>query len=243
MRVARLFIEQRLAPRTEHEITGAPAQHLGRVLRARVGDAVVLFDDSGLEFAAQITSLDRHSVYVAIADAVDPGTESPLHTSLGLCLSKGDRFDRAIQKATELGVTAIQPLLSERVDFSIPADRIAKRLSHWQQIVISACEQSGRVRLPQISTPCPLRQWVSEIYAEQKWVLHTDTGQRQGESSAPGSIALLVGPEGGLTDDEVTAAQQSGFHTLSLGPRILRTETAPLVALSVLGARWGDIGG
>ena len=119
-------------------------------------------------------TVSKREVSVDIGAAATPDTESLVRTTLGLCLSKGDRFDWAIQKATELGVSAIAPLYSERVDFSIPPDRTEKRVAHWQQIAISACEQCGRVRIPAVSTPQPLEQWVQSVAAEHKWVLHCD---------------------------------------------------------------------
>ena len=158
-------------------------------------------------------------------------------------MSKGDRFDWAIQKATELGVSTISPLYSTRVDFTIPKERLTKRLAHWQHIVTSACEQSGRVRIPAVNTPTSLTNWVLETVADAKLVLHCDVQNTPLPSAEPHSVALLIGPEGGLTDEEVAAAAQHHFQPWQLGPRILRTETAPVVALSVIGAQWGDFSG
>jgi 16S rRNA (uracil1498-N3)-methyltransferase len=220
------------------------AQHLGRVLRARAGEHITLFNGNGQEFAATVVAVSKREVTVDIGAASSPQTESLVHTTLGLCLSKGDRFDWAIQKATELGVGAIAPLYSERVDFSIPPDRIEKRIAHWQQIAISACEQCGRIRIPAVSSPQTLQHWVQDVGAEQKWVLHcvdTDSTRSVGDGGAPDHAALLIGPEGGLTDQEVALACESGFEVLRLGPRVLRTETAPVVALSALSVKWGEM--
>jgi 16S rRNA (uracil1498-N3)-methyltransferase len=220
------------------------AQHLGRVLRARAGEHITLFNGNGQEFAAAVVAVSKREVTVNIGAASSPQTESLVHTALGLCLSKGDRFDWAIQKATELGVGAIAPLYSERVDFSIPPDRIEKRIAHWQQIAISACEQCGRVRIPAVSSPQTLQHWVQDVGAEQKWVLHcvdTDSTRSVGDGGAPDHAALLIGPEGGLTDQEVALACESGFEVLRLGPRVMRTETAPVVALSALSVKWGEM--
>ena len=241
MRVPRLFVDRRLVPRSQVEIDKAGAQYLGRVLRVRAGHHIVLFDGSGREFPAQIAEVGKHSIKALLGEATDPATESPVNTILGLCLSKGDRFDWAVQKATELGVSVIQPLESERVDFAIPEDRIEKRLAHWQQIAISACEQSGRVRVPKLSPPSTLLHWVGAVSADEKWALDGASGQQKLPETAPKTLALLVGPEGGLTDSEISAAQQSGFRSLRLGPRVLRTETAPVVALTLVNSRWGDI--
>ncbi len=241
MRVPRLFVDQRLAPHSQINIDGVGAQYLGRVLRMRVGHHIVLFDGSGREFPAQIAKVSKRSIKALLGEATDPATESPVNTVLGLCLSKGDRFDWAVQKATELGVSVIQPLESERVDFEIPEDRINKRVAHWQQIAVSACEQSGRVKVPKLSPPSTLLHWVRTVSADEKWALDGAAGQQTLPETAPKTVALLVGPEGGLTDSEIGAAQQSGFRSLRLGPRVLRTETAPVVALTLVSSLWGDI--
>ena len=246
MRNPRLFIDQLLTPCDQVVLEGNVAQHLGRVLRARPGDNIALFNGDGQEFAATVLTVSKGKVSVDVGEAATPQTESPVYTTLGLCLSKGDRFDWAIQKATELGVGAVTPLYSERVDFSIPPDRIEKRVAHWRQIVISACEQSGRVSIPAVSSPQPLEQWVQSVAAEQKWVLHCDDhgATRSGASKeAPADAALLIGPEGGLTDQEITRACENSFGVLRLGPRVLRTETAPVVALSALSVYWGEMPG
>ena len=241
MRIPRLFVDQNLAPHSRVEITGAGAHYLGRVLRAQLGDHIVLFDGGGDEFPGQIAAVGKHSITVLLSDAINPATESPVKTLLGLCLSKGDRFDWAVQKATELGVTAIQPLQSERVDFAIPADRIEKRVAHWQQVAISACEQSGRVTVPQVFPPCALLNWVNAVTADEKWVLDGTADDQKLPVTALQTVALLIGPEGGLTEAEISTARADGFQRLRLGPRVMRTETAPVVALALINSRWGDI--
>ena len=243
MRNPRLFTDQPLTPGDQVVLKGNVAQHLGRVLRSRSGDHIALFNGDGQEFAAQVLTVSKGEVSVGLGAAASPQTESPVYTTLGLCLSKGDRFDWAIQKATELGVGAIAPLQSERVDFSIPPDRMGKRIAHWQQIAISACEQCGRVKVPSITPPQSLAVWVENVSAEQKWVLHCadNTDASAMTPGTPRDAALLIGPEGGLTDQEFAAASAEGFQLLQLGPRVLRTETAPAAALSVLGVFWGEM--
>ena len=246
MRNPRLFTDQPLTPGNQVVLKGNVAQHLSRALRARAGDQIALFNGDGQEFAATVLTASKREASVDIGEAATPQTESPVYTTLGLCLSKGDRFDWAIQKATELGMGAVTPLYSERVDFSMPPDRIKKRVAHWRQIAISACEQCGRVRIPAVSSPQPLEQWVQSVAAEQKWVLHCDNhgATRSGASKeAPADAALLIGPEGGLTDQEVARACENSFGVLRLGPRVLRTETAPVVALSALSVCWGEMPG
>ena len=241
MRSPRLFSDQPLLVGTEVVLEGSAAQYLGKVLRARVGDTVILFDGQGQQGTATIKAIAKHSVSAQLDTITTPQTESSLQTHLGLCLSKGDRFDWAIQKATELGVGSISPLYSTRVDFTVPPERLAKRLSHWQHIVTSACEQSGRVRIPTVNAPTSLTHWVSETLADVKLVLHCDVHGTSPLAAKPQSVALLIGPEGGLTDEEVATAERHHFQPWQLGPRILRTETAPVVALSVIGAQWGDM--
>ena len=245
MRNPRLFTDQPLTPGDQVVLKGNVAQHLGRVLRSRSGDHIALFNGDGQEFAAQVLTVSKGEVSVEVGAAASPQTESPVYTTLGLSLSKGDRFDWAIQKATELGVGAIAPLQSERVDFSIPPNRMEKRIAHWQQIAISACEQCGRVKVPSIIPPQSLAVWVENVSAEQKWVLHcadnTDASASTMTPGTPRDAALLIGPEGGLTDQEFAAASAEGFQLLQLGPRVLRTETTPTAALSILGVFWGEM--
>ena len=241
MREIRLYSDQSLEEGELVQLEAAAAHHIAKVLRARVGDSITLFNGSGLDWQCAITDLQKRGVTVSVGKASNPNTESPLKTELGLCLSKGDRFDWAIQKATEAGITNITPLFSDRVDVKLPSDRIAKRIAHWQQIVRSACEQCGRAKVPQVFDPVPLSAWVQEQVTDAKLFLHHREIGAVPETR-PTSIALLVGPEGGLSDVDRNRAREAGFIGVRLGPRVLRTETAPLVALSILGARWGDMG-
>lgn len=242
VRINRFFTQQGLEPESELALETSISRHLGRVLRARAGDTVTLFNGDGHNYTASVISISKDVVTVHIQQREPCHTESPVAVTLGLALSKGDRFDWAIQKATELGVSAIAPLFTERVDFPIPEDRLSRRMAHWQQIVISACEQSGRARVPTVFAPQALASWCKKIGADEKYVLDLAPDNQNPSAAPPSSIALLVGPEGGLTSGEIGVAMQLGFRRLQLGPRVLRTETAPVVALSVLGARWGDLG-
>jgi len=240
MREIRLYTSQSLSEGHKLLLDEAAAHHLARVLRARVGDAVTLFNGGGLDWPCRIVQMDKRRVEVTVGPAAPVTTESPIVFHLGLCLSKGDRFDWAIQKSTELGVASITPLFSERVDVKLPAERVQKRVAHWQQIVTSACEQSGRAVVPAVATPTELAIWANDQDADLRLVLH----HRQPgglPTEAPSSVALLVGPEGGLSDTDLGHAQKAGFQNLKLGPRVLRTETAPAAALAALGARWGDL--
>ncbi len=216
------------------------SHHLARVLRVKINDAVTVFNGDGYNYTAKVASVTKTHVTVDLLSKEDPCNESPLVTHLGLAVSKGDRFEWAIKKATELGVSSISPILSQRVDVRLTPERWKKKQDHWQQIVISAGEQSGRAIVPEVHPPQPLGSWIETAEADQKFCLHPGLSNAL-PNGQPSSVALLVGPEGGLSDGEVAVASDYGFLGLNLGPRILRTETAPLVALSVVGAQWGDL--
>ena len=151
-------------------------------------------------------------------------------------------MDWVVQKATELGVAQISPLDTERTEVRLPANRAEKKLGHWRRVAISACEQSGRNRLPAIHPLQGLTSWLGTAHADRKYVLHHRAGGALDTGTQPRSVALLIGPEGGLGDMEIEAAEEAGFGALALGPRVLRTETAPLAALAIIQSRWGDMG-
>lgn len=219
-----------------------PARHVARVLRLAEGAHVQLFDGAGLEARAVLVEASRKRV-VARIEAVEAGRgESPLTVHLGQAISKGDRMDYAIQKAVELGVAAITPLYTEHGDVRLKGEREAKKLGHWQAVAASACEQCGRAVVPTVYPPRFLAEWLAERREVLRLVLHPASQGALERTGAPGSAALLIGPEGGLSASEVEAATAAGFAPLSLGPRILRTETAPVVALALLQYRFGDLG-
>ena len=242
MRIPRIYTGQTLRANTETELEPGPSRHLARVLRMRVGDSLILFDGRGGQYPATIHALDRNSVVASLGDFDATERESGLRLQLGIALSRGERMDWVIQKATELGVSSIALLVSERTEVRLKDEREQKKLRHWQQVAISACEQCGRNLLPQILPPQSLAQWVNAAQADVRLVLHPLADNTNPGAGRPASVALLVGPEGGLSPAEVDAAVQSGFSSLQLGPRILRTETAPLAAIAILQARWGDMG-
>lgn len=218
-----------------------PAGHLVRVLRLGKGDPVRLFDGQGREARAVLVDAGRKRV-VARIEAVEAGHgESPLAVHLGQAVSKGERMDFAIQKSVELGVAAITPLYTEHGDVRLKGEREAKKLAHWQAVAVSACEQCGRATVPTIHAPQGLADWLSGRDESLRLVLHPGTAGVLEGPQAPPSAVLLIGPEGGLSTSEVDAALAAGFLPLSLGPRILRTETAPVVALSLLQHRFGDL--
>ena len=238
MSLPRFFVATPLALGL-HDLPEAQAHYLSRVLRLTAGAAVQLFDGSGQEFRGELTSVSKKTVQVDLQECLDGMSESSLRIHLGQGLSRGERMDWAIQKATELGVNEITPLFTERCEVRLNDERMQKRLEHWQQIAISACEQCGRSSVPVIHPPQSLKEWQVSVTADLKLVLHP-VAQPLTEHAKPSTLAFLIGPEGGLTEAEVTQASQSGFHPARLGPRVLRTETAPVVALSVAQQLWGD---
>jgi 16S rRNA (uracil1498-N3)-methyltransferase len=222
--------------------TGA-ATHVARVLRLVAGDVLVLFDGAGQEAAATITEIRGTSVHVSAAAPVVVERESPLRLTLVQGVSRGERMDLVMQKATELGVARLVPVMTERSVVKLDAAQAAKRLQHWQGVVAAACEQSGRAWLPEVLPPQPLLKWLAQPAAadESRFLLHPGSTTRARDLPALRSATLLIGPEGGLSPQEREAALQSGFQDLSLGPRILRTETAALAALAALQAVAGDL--
>lgn len=240
MRQIRIYSDSALECDRQVALDELGSNHLARVLRVRVDDPVTLFNGDGFDYLATVTGISKRSVTLTVNAQTNAAAESPLHTELGLALSKGERFDWAIQKATEMGVTRITPLLSERVEVKLPGDRMAKKQQHWQQVVISACEQSGRAVVPQVQPAMALADWCHQTDADCKLMLHHH--QPAGlQADAPQRVALLIGPEGGLSANDIAQASNAGFAAWRIGPRVMRTETAPAVALAVLGARWGDL--
>lgn len=240
MRVPRIFTQQALTANTTVELEAGPAHHVAKVLRMQAGRELVLFNGDGGEYAAVITEAGKRSVTVSVSDCAMPERESPLQTELAIGMSRGERMDWVIQKATELGVSRIQPLITGRTEVKLSGDRLEKRLQHWQQTIISACEQCQRNRLPELRAPLALPRYLDACDTAARYVLHHRTDQQLKDTTKPASVSLLVGPEGGLSDDEILLAQRHEFNALALGPRVMRTETAPVAALAVLQFHWGD---
>ena len=238
MRLSRFFIDAPLSL-GEHDLPEAQAHYIGRVLRMAPGDAVQLFDGSGQEYLGELLEVGKKSVRVTLAQALPGQAESPLHVHLGQGLSRGERMDWAIQKATELGASVITPIVSERCEVRLKDERADKRLAHWRQVAISACEQCGRSTVPTIHSPVLLADWLKARDEALKLVLHP-VAEPLTSHARPASLAFLIGPEGGVSEVEVEQAKAAGFHAARLGPRVLRTETAPVVALAVAQQLWGD---
>lgn len=241
VRIPNLYIEQALAIGQALSLPDAAHQHLVKVLRMNVGDSVRLFNGSGQFYLARLSETGKKASTVVI-DSVEPATsESSLHTHLGLVISRGDRMDYAIQKSTELGVSEITPLFSERCEVRLDQNRTDKRGAHWQEIAINAAEQCGRSSVPRVHPAQPLNLWLVEQPTDsQRLVLHHRDTQQLTSLPTPTHVTLLIGPEGGLSDLEISSACAQGFIPTTLGPRVLRTETAPVTALSIVQWLWGD---
>lgn len=233
------------------DLTPGQIRYVAGVLRLQNSDEIRVFDGNGNEFMARIIIAERKQVTLQLRSKAESVKESPLTLELGQVISRGDRMDYAIQKSVELGVNSITPLYSERCEVKLNPAREEKRKLHWQSVVYSACEQCGRAFVPRIKHPMPMAQWVEMIRANLKFVLHPEqdafltkriTSQPLPPAGmTPQHIAVLIGPEGGLTSTEVRYCSDFNFRLLTLGPRTLRTETAPVVALTWLQQRWGDL--
>ena len=230
MRLSRFFVDQPLAL-GQHDLPETQAHYIGRVLRHATGDAVQLFDGSGREYLGELVEVGKKNVRVELREQFAGQPDSPLRIHLGQGLSRGERMDWAIQKATELGVAEITPIVSERCEVRLKDERADKRLQHWRQVAISACEQCGRSSLPLIHPPLALEDWLRGRDDDLRLVLHP-VAAPLASHAPPSRLAFLVGPEGGLSDAEVEQAQAAGFHSARLGPRVLRTETAPVVSVN-----------
>ena len=243
MRIPRIFTNSPLAVGSQCQLDDNAANHVGRVLRMQAGQALLLFNGDGQDYHATITEAGKKHVQVAVTEAGKNETESTLRVVLAQTLSKGDRMDYAVQKAVEMGVSEIVPLTTERCDVKLKGDREDKRLRHWQQVAISAAEQCGRARVPEIQPVMTVQQWLEHAQAcDLRLVLHHRTEQSLNTLEKPSSIALMIGPEGGLTAEEIALAEDNGFLPVALGPRVLRTETAPVAAIALCQWLWGDIG-
>ncbi|MFN6970003.1 MAG: 16S rRNA (uracil(1498)-N(3))-methyltransferase [Rheinheimera sp.] len=241
MRIPRIYQPGVLLPQQFISLSEEQANHVGRVLRMEAGDALVLFNGDGFNYPAVITETGKKSVQVQINEQLENPVESPLKIHLGQGISRGDRMDFAIQKAVELGVTEITPLFTERCGVKLDAERLQKRTEQWQKIAIAACEQSGRSVVPLIHTAVQLNKWLTQETKDLKLTLDPWTSDSIKTITGSQTIRLVIGPEGGFSDREVMLTTQAGFVAVQLGPRVLRTETAALTAISALQLQMGDL--
>lgn len=239
----RFYSPPPLPPGGTFDLPPDAAHHASRVLRLRVGDAVDIFDGIGNECRGLITDLGGKHVTIGDIRASSGKRESPLHAVLAQSLSGSEKMDWIIQKSTELGVKEFQPIVTERSVARLPADRVHKRLEHWQQVAISACEQCGRNVLPAIHAPLDIMAWLqqAESTPDTKYILLPEgAASLHDQAKPPGKAVLLIGAEGGFSEAESAAALRCGFIPVRLGARVMRTETAAIAALAALQTLWGD---
>jgi 16S rRNA (uracil1498-N3)-methyltransferase len=242
MRTPRIFTPGPLAADRDFQLTRSAANHVARVLRARPGDVVDLFDGEGNEFRGRIVDIKGTAVVVRLDTAVANASEPALRITLVQGISRGERMDWVVQKATELGVASIVPVITARSVVKLDRDQAEKKHEHWRSIAIGACEQCGRSRLPEIATSISLTQHLRLAGSgSMRVVLDPEATKSLTSLETVTTIELLIGPEGGLDDEELAAAKKAGFVSATLGPRILRTETAAVAALAILQSKWGDL--
>ncbi|HQR49588.1 MAG TPA: 16S rRNA (uracil(1498)-N(3))-methyltransferase [Steroidobacteraceae bacterium] len=243
MRLNRVHCDQSLATGTEIDLPEGAARHVARVLRLRPGATIVAFDGSGHDFTCEITSVAGDAVRVRIGERSAGLRDSPLGITLVQAVSRGERMDWTLQKATELGVRAIVPVLSARCVVRLDEQQAERRLRHWKAVVAGACEQCGRSTVPEVRAPVELDRYLAQAPREGRRLVLSPDGPASlaGLASTAPRVELLIGPEGGLDGQELDAAGRAGFSPVRLGPRVLRTETAGIVALAVLQALWGDL--
>lgn len=244
MSTPRFYSPEKLSPGSLVKLSANAAIHASRALRMQVGNLAVLFNGDGNDYLCTLTFMNKSEVSVKVNSAIANACESPLDITLIQAISSGDRMDFTIQKAVELGVTAIQPISSQRSVVKLSGERAEKRRDHWQNVVISACEQSGRSIVPQVAPATSLPEWLGRPQSQTasiRIILSPTAAQSLHDLKKPsGNIQLLIGAEGGLTEDEINLAITHQFIPIRLGNRILRTETAALTAISALQTYWGD---
>ena len=236
----RFFAPVKLSPGVEIELPERAARHCA-VLRLRRGETVILFNGEGGEFTAELTRVSRDNTHAQVTSRRPVERESPLAIALAQCVSSGDRMDITLQKSTELGVARIVPITSNRSVVRLSSDRAVRRVEHWRNVVIAACEQCGRNRVPEVAAITDLDTFLAEAGNDRLRLLLAPNASQDMKHLGPArAVTLLVGPEGGLTHEERRRAEGSGFVPVRFGPRVLRTETAPLAAIAAMQALWGD---
>jgi 16S rRNA (uracil1498-N3)-methyltransferase len=243
MRVIRCHVDADLAPGRALRLPEEKSLHLLRVLRLREGDAVTLFNGDGHDYAARITGTEKKAVELTVDTSAARHNESPLAITLLQGVARGDKMDLILQKATELGVRAIQPVLTERTEVKLDAERAERRIAHWRGVVAAACEQSGRSRVPDVAEPRALHEALAALPTDARRLIldpHRGRALKALGIDTAHPVVLVIGPEGGLGERDHKALEKSGFEGVQLGPRVLRTETAGLAVLAALQALYGD---
>lgn len=241
MRIPRIYEPVPLAVGLEIPMSATAVQHLVKALRLKTGDPVGVFNGQGREYRGELVTLSKNKAAVKLLSEYAGVEESPVAVHIGLGMSLGDRMEYAIQKATETGVLSITPLETERSELRLKAERAVKKQQRWQQVAISAAEQCGRATVPLVEPVTTLVDWCQQQPASAlRLVLHHEHATRLADLPPPEQVSALIGPEGGLDVSDLKTAQENGFVPVVLGPRILRTETAPVALLAAMQALWGD---
>lgn len=243
MPVPRIHCEHKLGPGAQFSLAPQQAQHVARSLRLAAGDALTVFDGLGGEYEAAIERIDRGRVDVKVGAWRAVEREAAFEIGLVQGLPEADKMDWIIQKATELGIAWIQPVVSERSVVRLSGERAERREAHWQRVAIAACEQCGRNRIPQLRPTLGFPNWLGGAAPARRFLLHANAPALAQGASPPAAFELVIGPEGGLSERERALCLERGCEAVSLGPRILRSETAPIAALAAIHALWGDYRG
>ena len=242
MRTTRIFVDEPLSPGVRIALPEDAATHLVRVLRLQAGDGCVLFNGDGGDYSATIVSATKRGVEADVGARANIDNESPLRITLVQGIARGEKMDWILQKATELGVASVLPVQSDRSEVKLDGERAVKRLVHWQGVVVSACEQSGRARVPDVAAAQPLASVANALASTHRFLLDPEAEDAIATMPAiDGTCVLAVGPEGGWSERDRAVLEAAGFKGLRLGPRILRTETAGIAAIAALQARFGDL--
>lgn len=242
MRIPRLFVEITLSLKETVTLSREKAHHIMHVLRMRTGEQITLFNNTGVEYKSRIIEITKKHTQLEVLESQQVENESPLSISLCLAIARSQHMDFSIQKAVELGVKNIIPLISEYSNVKIQRGREQNKMAHWQNIIISATEQSGRCRLTELKEPLLFDEWLMEEAFSERLILHPGSNKSLPAVKLKNSeVTLMIGPEGGFSEQEVEQAEEQGCTPVSLGPRILRTETAVVSAVSNAQQLWGDL--
>jgi 16S rRNA (uracil1498-N3)-methyltransferase len=241
VRLTRVYVNATLIPGSVIELPGDSAAHLAKVLRARSGDEIVLFTGDGREFAAAVESVRGSRVTAAVGEGREVDRESRLAVTLLQCIPRGDRMDFIVQKATELGIARIVPAISQRSVVRLDASQAESKAAHWRAVAINACEQCGRNRLPVIEAPRLLINYLGDSSGGPRLLFDPELRSDSPAQEIGAAVDIAIGPEGGFADEELEAFRVSGFAAVRLGPRVLRTETAAIAAITWLQSRFGDL--
>jgi 16S rRNA (uracil1498-N3)-methyltransferase len=243
MRLTRVFVDAPLAPGARVALPESAGAHLVRVLRLREGEACVLFNGDGRDYDARLLAAHKRGVEAEVLDARAIDNESPLRVVLLQGIARGEKMDLILQKATELGVAGIVPVFADRTEVRLDGERLDKRMAHWRSVVVSACEQSGRARIPELAPARGLAEAAAAFATDALKLTLDPQGEHRFETLSPlqAEVVVAIGPEGGWSEKDRIVLRESGFAGLRLGPRVLRTETAGLAAIAALQARFGDL--